>query len=213
MEARLTCRVSLARSADAVPFGKEELTTWRGIPKFSIARRRSGYVSLVCLLLFLSLSLLRSLRQPLRTLPPSSQASLRLTGVAAERSIPFLAPILYRFRLSALPLPLSAILSLFVPFTLHPSFHRLSPFLSQCPTVFILVTLSPPRCSPQCVTLSLIQHVVPVSHLYILAAFISQLPVSHGEYFLRSLVRICANFDLRVTGVTLSVCGLVLSID
>lgn len=105
MEARLTCRVSLARSADAVPFGKEELTTWRGIPKFSIARRRSGYVSLVCLLLFPSLSLLRSLRQPLCTLPPSSQASLRLTGVAAERSIPFLAPILYRFRLSALPLP------------------------------------------------------------------------------------------------------------
>lgn len=145
-------------------------------------------------------------------LPPHKLRSV-LRGVAAERSIPFLAPTLYRFRLSALPLPLSAILSLFVPFTLHPSFHRLSPFLSQCPTVFILVTLSPPRCSPQCVTLSLIQHVVPVSHLYILAAFISQLPVSHGEYFLRSLVRICANFDLRVTGVTLSVCGLVLSID
>lgn len=53
----------------------------------------------------LSLSLLRSLRQPLCTPPPSSQASLRLTGVAAERSVPFLAPILYRFRLSALPLP------------------------------------------------------------------------------------------------------------
>lgn len=64
--------------------------------------------------------------------PPPLQALLRLTREAAERSVPFLAPILHRFRPSAMPPSLSAILSLFIiPFA--------SPAVPQASSPFFIV--------------------------------------------------------------------------
>lgn len=146
-------------------------------------RLRLSHCPLPSRSLFLFLHTLSARAQPLCTL--SSPTSFAPSYEATERSIPFLVPILYRFRLSALPLSLSAILSLFVPFT-HRS--HLPPFPPNIPQS-LLSLHSSPQYSPQCVTLSLIHHVVPAI-LHILVAFISQLPVLHSEYFLRSLVLI-----------------------
>lgn len=158
---------------------------------------RSGYdVSPV----FCLLSLFLPCAIPFHPLLP--RASPRLTGEAAERSIPFLAPILHRFRtIRPASIPLSAILSLFAPFA--------PPLPSAIPCLYSRYT-SPPSCSPQRVTLSLIQHAVPASQRNVVPHL--SIPPSAsipGEYFSRSLVRICANFDLRVVCVN----GLLSSID
>lgn len=196
---------------------------WWGILKFSVARRRSSYVLSRCFLLSFSLSLFLSLltysalllpaRNPLCTLSsPTSFApsyggscweehpfsdsytspipTIRPTSPAICHSIPFrpfhLIPIV-----PSLPRPL---------------------FPSQCLTVFTLVTLRPLGVHPNALRLvwfsTWYQSALYSRRLYFI---ISLCPSS--EYFLRSLVRICANFVLRVTGVTLSVCGLVSSID
>lgn len=124
------------------------------------------------------LSLLRSLSL---SLFPLTGASLRLTRKAAERSIPFLAPVLRRFRPgspSLCPPPLALSLSLlYLPFpspfpppsrltrrsdlppSLPPSLH---PRPSGARRSLLSLHFAPSCYSPpQRVTLSLIQHAVP----------------------------------------------------
>jgi len=129
--------------------------------------QRSGYVSPIA---FYPLSLSRPFLSLSRScylfpsylvtplLPFVPYASLCLTREAAERSIPFLAPILHRFRPSAFPLP-----PRYLPFYPFSSLSPYPPFRAAPPASpeSLLSLHFAPSCSPQCVTLSLIQHVVP----------------------------------------------------
>lgn len=199
MEARLTCRVSFARgSRDDAPIRQGETDDVVKVHQSSSspAPRRSGYdVSPVFCPLSLSLSLL-PWAIPFHPLHP--RASPRLTGEAAERSIPFLAPILHRFRtIRPASIPLSAILSLFAPFT--------SPVPSAIPCLYSRYT-SPSSCSPQRVTLSLIQHAVPASQRNVIPPSINPSPSTNTFH-----VRLC-EFAL-ISTCALCVRGLLSSID
>jgi hypothetical protein len=158
---RLTCRVSLARSE--TPFHSAGRSRRRGEvyqnSPSPAQRRRSGYVSPIAFcLLSLSLSLLLShLVTPFYPSLPKLRSVLRgklLRGASlfwlpyftdSDRP-PFPPPPLF-------PLPFYP----FSPLLPYPPFRAAPPASPES----LLSLHFAPSCSPQCVTLSLIQHVVP----------------------------------------------------
>lgn len=166
MEARLTCRVSLARSparSRDAPFPVQQGGADDAVRYIKVLRPPALQQSPATTPpSAFALSHLYSARAPLSSPCPSLSLYLllflravpHLTREAAERSIPFLAPILHRFRPSPPCLPA---IRHSIPF------RPLSRSAARTPQSLLSLQFAPFRALPQRVTLSLIQHVVPAS--------------------------------------------------